>query len=932
MISPARKRHTTQRELNAWLDRNKLKAFRRNFVLAGIDNLDTVVYLEVSQNREFHMLPKDKLEHIQHCINQLRNSHVLKRWLKERQLSSDEYFSRLQHHKIDSLNSLAAISEDVLQEVTGNDLKMNDYLKIKEGIAELLETDFHMDTMKQLNFLRSNSFNFKGSAVALSAVIVSLITGIIMLLTYNLWGQARTIPTAKTAIFDFFTGKYPAPQYCTVQWDWTEPQPVGKTMTFSIKFFQKNGKPYPVSNADNLLVEILHHGVKVAAVMEVGGTEANTVNVARVSFTVHRAGEYQISVMIGGRHIKGSPFKKQFDAGPIDASKTGFMNFSSTVVCIAGSSHPLTIETRDAFGNLAAYRADQNNYFRIRVRESGSNNKYVPATQIFYDPTHKQLTMHIRMERVGCYQAVVSYGDSKLKNGEFNILVISADDAACVHKNMAKKSQIWYEARLVAYNHEFLDKAKKVFIYISPKQLTVKEFYLKIIGKKLYTYRLCPSTKFYFNGFNNQYEAPVFTIDDGAQPPVVLAAKDRSIIAATFTNFLLKNIGGSETFQDKQTFFNHEVRHLHSKRNHENVSIKIDRSRLLYTSYKATKNFDISEWCKNFEVTFLGEEGQDWGGLKREWFEVLCTELFDPNGSKLFMRFSDSSQGLVHPSCHRSQDLKLKYFEFAGKIVGKCLYESALGGSYRQLVKARFSRSFLAQLIGLRVHYKYFETDDPELYKTKICFIENNNIDDMDLTFSEEEYSTSGQLVKVVDLLPNGSKLAVTDKNKLRYLDILSQYRLVSLVREEVEYFLKGLNELIPDNLLSMFDENELELLMCGTGNYSISDFKLHHSVCGTTPTFNKVLDWFWTVVASFTEEQMAKLLQFTTGCSQLPPGGFMELNPKFQLTAAPTFNTLPTAHTCFNQLCLPDYDSMEQLHKLLLIAINEGNQGFGMA
>ena len=49
-------------------------------------------------------------------------------------------------------------------------------------------------------------------------------------------------------------------------------------------------------------------------------------------------------------------------------------------------------------------------------------------------------------------------------------------------------------------------------------------------------------------------------------------------------------------------------------------------------------------------------------------------------------------------------------YEFAGKIVGKCLYESARGStyrqSYRQLVKARFSRSFLAQLIGLRVHYR----------------------------------------------------------------------------------------------------------------------------------------------------------------------------------------------------------------------------------
>lgn len=60
----------------------------------------------------------------------------------------------------------------------------------------------------------------------------------------------------------------------------------------------------------------------------------------------------------------------------------------------------------------------------------------------------------------------------------------------------------------------------------------------------------------------------------------------------------------------------------------------------------------------------------------------------------------------MHPNPHRPAHLKLKHFEFAGKIVGKCLYESALGGTYRQLVRARFTRSFLAQLIGLRVHYK----------------------------------------------------------------------------------------------------------------------------------------------------------------------------------------------------------------------------------
>lgn len=64
----------------------------------------------------------------------------------------------------------------------------------------------------------------------------------------------------------------------------------------------------------------------------------------------------------------------------------------------------------------------------------------------------------------------------------------------------------------------------------------------------------------------------------------------------------------------------------------------------------------------------------------------------------------------------------------------------------------------------------------------------------------------------MADLIPNGSKIPVSNENKLQYLDQLAQYRLATAVREPIESFLKGLNELIPDNLLSIFDENELEV------------------------------------------------------------------------------------------------------------------------
>ena len=99
--------------------------------------------------------------------------------------------------------------------------------------------------------------------------------------------------------------------------------------------------------------------------------------------------------------------------------------------------------------------------------------------------------------------------------------------------------------------------------------------------------------------------------------------------------------------------------------------------------------------------------------------------------------------------------------------------------------------------------------------------------------------------LQVVEYVPNGAKIPVTNRNKLRYLDAMAQFRLSSSVREEIEAFLKGLNELIPDNLLSIFDENELELLMCGTGNFSITDFKEHHIIAGSTPEFHKVKRMF---------------------------------------------------------------------------------------
>ncbi|KAA6310785.1 MAG: hypothetical protein EZS28_056246, partial [Streblomastix strix] len=63
-------------------------------------------------------------------------------------------------------------------------------------------------------------------------------------------------------------------------------------------------------------------------------------------------------------------------------------------------------------------------------------------------------------------------------------------------------------------------------------------------------------------------------------------------------------------------------------------------------------------------------------------------------------------------------------------------------------------------------------------------------------------------------------------------------------------------------------------------------------------------------------DDERAKLLQFVTGTTRLPPGGFAKLigssGPRrftiFRSQKPLTF--LPSSHSCFNQLDLPVYPS----------------------
>jgi E3 ubiquitin-protein ligase HUWE1 len=136
--------------------------------------------------------------------------------------------------------------------------------------------------------------------------------------------------------------------------------------------------------------------------------------------------------------------------------------------------------------------------------------------------------------------------------------------------------------------------------------------------------------------------------------------------------------------------------------------------------------------------------------------------------------------------------------------------------------------------------------------------------------------------------------------------------------------------------LISIFDAQELELLISGLPDIDLDDLRSTTEYNGYKPS-DTIISWFWNCLRAFNKEEKALFLQFVTGTSKVPLEGFANLTGsdgprRFNIHKAFGNHLLPSAHTCFNQLDLPEYTSEEELKEKLLIAIREGSEGFGFA
>lgn len=380
-------------------------------------------------------------------------------------------------------------------------------------------------------------------------------------------------------------------------------------------------------------------------------------------------------------------------------------------------------------------------------------------------------------------------------------------------------------------------------------------------------------------------------------------------------------------FDNKKAYFRNVLRRRSSEAHARPIRINVRRERVFDDSYQQLRMRTPDEMKGRLHVQFSGEEGVDAGGVTREWYTILARQIFDPN-YVLFTR-SAAKSATYQPDKRSYINLEhLDNFRFVGRIIGKAIYDG-------QLLDAYFTRSFYKHILGLKPTYHDIEAQDPEYYKSLKWMLENNIDGVFDYTMSAE-YDEFGKQT-VVDLMPDGRNIPVTEENKADYVRLVTEVRMTKTIEKQIQAFKQGFYELIPYEDCKIFNELELELLMSGLPDIDVADLKANVEYTGYTASSPQI-NWFWKCVSTMDQEDLARLVMFVTGTSKVPLEGFAQLQgmngiQKFQIhRVSGNSMRLPSAHTCFNQLDLPEYSSAEVLEERLLRAVRECSVGFGFA
>ncbi|XP_023035510.2 probable E3 ubiquitin-protein ligase HERC4 [Drosophila willistoni] len=316
-------------------------------------------------------------------------------------------------------------------------------------------------------------------------------------------------------------------------------------------------------------------------------------------------------------------------------------------------------------------------------------------------------------------------------------------------------------------------------------------------------------------------------------------------------------------------------------------------------------------------IKFIGEDAEDVGGVRQEFFNLLLKKIFDPDYG-MFKVLEESRLLWFADSTFENKN----QFYLLGLAFGLAVYNLTV-------INLPLPLALYKKLLGKKVDLSDLHELLPSEAKSLKAILDYTGDDfkeTFDLTF-ELSKDVFGQSI-TKPLIPNGHEIAVTLENRQEFVNLYVHFVLNQSIEMQCAAFLDGFLKVCFGCALFMFQPEELMAAILGTDDYDWQVLQDNCTYTGDYTPEDETINWFWSVFHDLSEEEKRKFLLFLTSSDRLPIQGMQALKIKIQ----PTYDDryLPVAHTCFKVLDLPRYKSKTILKEKLLLSL-QYSHGFGL-
>lgn len=329
-----------------------------------------------------------------------------------------------------------------------------------------------------------------------------------------------------------------------------------------------------------------------------------------------------------------------------------------------------------------------------------------------------------------------------------------------------------------------------------------------------------------------------------------------------------------------------------------------------------SKNPDIQ---KGMTISFEGEHAQDAGGVSREFFYLLANQVFS-EGNDMFKKINDQKFYWFN----QFSDVPLDYFKAIGTLIGLAVFNSII-------LPVRFPLFFYKKLFGVPLEFCDLEEYDPTIAKNlqqlKNSAASGEDISSSDMVFVASLEKSPGKGIDI-PLIEGGEEKPVTNENVEEFINLYMEYLLNESIAGQFDQFKQGFQSICQNKIMRKFHYYDFDLLVSGEEIFDWDALKNNTIYDNGYTDKSDSIVIFWEIFESMNPQEKGKLLQFITGSDRAPIGGLATITMTIQRSG--DMSKLPTSHTCFNLLVLPDYKDEIKMSEVLRVC-SENAEGFGI-